>query len=94
MDITDTASGKAFFKRPGMMRWEYEEPDRQVIVLIHQNGLVAFTKRISPFDDFPVTDLKKMKSDDLRFLYKKKINPAPGTQGLVQQSHETDANSF
>ena len=32
MDITDTASGKAFFKRPGMMRWEYEEPDRQVIV--------------------------------------------------------------
>ena len=32
MDITDKASGKAFFKRPGMMRWEYEEPDRQVIV--------------------------------------------------------------
>lgn len=32
MDITDTASGKAFFKRPGMMRWEYEEPDRQIIV--------------------------------------------------------------
>ena len=32
MDIIDTASGKAFFKRPGMMRWEYEKPDRQVIV--------------------------------------------------------------
>jgi outer membrane lipoprotein carrier protein len=32
MDITDKASGKAYFKRPGMMRWEYEEPDRQVIV--------------------------------------------------------------
>jgi outer membrane lipoprotein carrier protein len=32
MDITDTASGKAFFKDPGMMRWEYEEPDRQIIV--------------------------------------------------------------
>jgi len=32
MDITDTASGKAFFKGPGMMRWEYEEPDRQIIV--------------------------------------------------------------
>jgi outer membrane lipoprotein carrier protein len=32
MDITDEASGKAYFKRPGMMRWEYETPDRQVIV--------------------------------------------------------------
>jgi len=32
MDITDKASGKAYFKRPGMMRWEYEEPDRQIIV--------------------------------------------------------------
>lgn len=32
MDITETASGKAYFKRPGMMRWEYEEPDRQIIV--------------------------------------------------------------
>lgn len=31
MEITDTASGKAFFKRPGMMRWDYEKPDRQII---------------------------------------------------------------
>jgi len=32
MEITDTASGKAFFKRPGRMRWEYEKPDRQIII--------------------------------------------------------------
>ncbi len=32
MEITDTASGKAFFKRPGKMRWEYETPDRQTII--------------------------------------------------------------
>lgn len=32
MDITDTASGTAFFKRPGKMRWEYETPDRQMII--------------------------------------------------------------
>lgn len=32
MGITDRASGKAFFKRPGKMRWEYETPDRQIIV--------------------------------------------------------------
>jgi outer membrane lipoprotein carrier protein len=32
MEITDTAFGKAFFKRPGKMRWEYEKPDRQTII--------------------------------------------------------------
>lgn len=32
MDITDTAEGKLFVKRPGMMRWEYETPEEQVII--------------------------------------------------------------
>lgn len=32
MDITDSASGRIFIKRPGMMRWEYEKPERQIIV--------------------------------------------------------------
>ncbi|MEW6079846.1 MAG: outer membrane lipoprotein chaperone LolA [Thermodesulfobacteriota bacterium] len=32
MDITDTAAGKAFFKDPGMMRWEYITPDPQQII--------------------------------------------------------------
>jgi len=32
MDITDSASGKVTVKRPGKMRWEYEEPDRQIIL--------------------------------------------------------------
>jgi outer membrane lipoprotein carrier protein len=32
MDITDSASGRAFFKRSGKMRWEYETPDRQMII--------------------------------------------------------------
>ena len=32
MEITDSASGRAFFKRSGKMRWEYETPDRQIIV--------------------------------------------------------------
>jgi len=31
MDITDTAAGQIFVKRPGMMRWEYETPDLQTI---------------------------------------------------------------
>jgi outer membrane lipoprotein carrier protein len=32
MEITDYAAGRVFFKRPGMMRWEYEMPDKQLIL--------------------------------------------------------------
>lgn len=32
MDITDTASGNLFVKPPDRMRWEYEQPERQVIL--------------------------------------------------------------
>ena len=32
MNITDLATGKVYIKYPGMMRWEYEKPDRQIIV--------------------------------------------------------------
>jgi len=32
MDITDFAAGKVFVRYPGMMRWEYEKPEKQVII--------------------------------------------------------------
>lgn len=32
MDITDMAKGKVYIKYPGMMRWEYEKPDQQIII--------------------------------------------------------------
>ena len=32
MQISETASGKLFVKRPGKMRWEYETPDKQTII--------------------------------------------------------------
>ncbi|HBN26039.1 MAG TPA: outer membrane lipoprotein carrier protein LolA [Desulfobacteraceae bacterium] len=32
LDITDTASGTMIVKRPGMMRWEYEKPEKQIII--------------------------------------------------------------
>jgi outer membrane lipoprotein carrier protein len=32
MEITDFAAGKVFVRHPGMMRWEYDEPDKQVII--------------------------------------------------------------
>jgi len=38
MDITDNAEGKVFIRRPKMMRWEYETPEKQII-LTNGNGL-------------------------------------------------------
>ena len=32
MDISDSASGSIHVKHPGMMRWEYEKPDRQIFI--------------------------------------------------------------
>jgi len=32
MQITDFASGKIFVRYPGKMRWEYEKPEKQVII--------------------------------------------------------------
>jgi len=32
LDITDTASGKVYVKPPGMMRWDYETPEKKLIV--------------------------------------------------------------
>jgi outer membrane lipoprotein carrier protein len=32
MDITDFATGKVYVRYPGMMRWEYEKPEKQVII--------------------------------------------------------------
>ena len=32
MNITDMATGKVYIKYPGMMRWEYEKPDQQIII--------------------------------------------------------------
>jgi outer membrane lipoprotein carrier protein len=37
MDMTDVATGKMFVKRPGMMRWEYEKPEKQVVVTDGEN---------------------------------------------------------
>jgi outer membrane lipoprotein carrier protein len=32
MGVTDTATGKVYFKKPDMMRWDYGAPERQTIV--------------------------------------------------------------
>lgn len=37
MGITDIATGKMFVKRPGMMRWEYEKPEKQIVITDGEN---------------------------------------------------------
>ena len=32
MEITDFATGKIFVRYPGKMRWEYEKPEKQIII--------------------------------------------------------------
>jgi outer membrane lipoprotein carrier protein len=32
MEITDFAAGRLYVRYPGMMRWEYQKPERQVII--------------------------------------------------------------
>ena len=32
MEITDFATGRMYVRYPGMMRWEYEKPEKQVII--------------------------------------------------------------
>ena len=32
MELTDSASGKVYVRHPGQMRWEYEQPDKQIII--------------------------------------------------------------
>jgi outer membrane lipoprotein carrier protein len=32
MNITDFGSGRIFVKQPGMMRWEYDQPEKQIII--------------------------------------------------------------
>jgi len=32
MEITDSAKGKAWFKHPGKMRWEYQSPEKYMII--------------------------------------------------------------
>ena len=32
MDITDTAEGRLLIKRPDKMRWEYETPEKQLVI--------------------------------------------------------------
>ena len=88
MDITDEATGKLFVKRPGKMRWEYEQPIPQVIItngsrlLIHrpEDNQVMLGKSPAFFGDGKGAGFLA----DIRVLRRKfEITPAPETDPLV-----------
>jgi len=82
MDISDEASGKLFVKRPGKMRWEYQQPIPQVIItngnrlLIHrpEDNQVMLGKSPAFFGDGKGAGFLA----DIRVLRRKfEITPAP-----------------
>jgi outer membrane lipoprotein carrier protein len=84
MDISDEAAGKLFVKRPGKMRWEYEQPMRQVIItngnrlLIYrpEDNQVMLGKSPAFFGDGKGAGFLA----DIRVLRRKfEITPAPQT---------------
>ena len=84
MDISDEATGKLFVKRPGKMRWEYEQPIPQVIItngsrlLIHrpEDNQVMLGKSPAFFGDGKGAGFLA----DIRVLRRKfKITPVPET---------------
>ena len=87
MDISDEASGKLFVKRPGKMRWEYEQTTPQIIItngsrlLIHrpEDNQVMLGKSPAFFGDGKGAGFLA----DIRVLRRKfEITPAPETDPL------------
>ena len=40
LDISDLSSGQMYFEKPGKMRWEYEEPEKQLFIT--RSGVLWF----------------------------------------------------
>ena len=88
MKITDTANGRAFFKKPGMMRWEYTLPDRQQIIT---DGTTLWIYRpddkqvkVGVFPSFFGDGKGAGFLADIRLLRRKfEITPAPETDPLL-----------
>ncbi len=88
MDISDEATGKLFVKRPGKMRWEYEQPIPQVIItngtrlLVYrpEDNQVMLGKSPAFFGDGKGAGFLA----DIRLLRRKfEITPAPETDPLL-----------
>ena len=88
MDISDEATGKLYVKRPGKMRWEYEQPIPQIIItngsrlFIHrpEDNQVMLGKSPTFFGDGKGAGFLA----DIRVLRRKfEISPAPETDPLL-----------
>jgi len=99
MNIKDTANGRIYVKRPGKMRWEYEEPEKQVIIsdgsqlwiFRPEDNQVLIGKAPQFFGDGKgasfLSDVKKMREN---FIITLKDNSKTDNHILKLVPHQTD----
>lgn len=61
LNETQVSSGKVYIKKPGMMRWDYQEPEPQTI-LLKSNILSVYTPEFNQLVEQPVTNLYRSKA--------------------------------
>lgn len=86
LNETQTSSGKLFIKKPGNMRWDYIEPEPQVI-LLKEKTVMVYTPDLNQVIEQPVTNLYRSKTPTaflagrakLTELFYVEVQPADGT---------------
>lgn len=88
LNETQLSSGKVYIKKPGKMRWDYLEPERQVILL---NGgmLSIYTPEINQLLEQPVADVYRSRhpmaflagQGKIKELFWVRVEPISGNPG-------------
>jgi outer membrane lipoprotein carrier protein len=87
LNETQASSGKVYIKKPGKMRWDYLEPEHQVI-LLKDDFLRVYTPEFNQLVEQPITNLYKAKTPiaflagqaKLKELFKFKIEALNGNK--------------
>lgn len=61
LNETQTSSGKVYIKKPGKMRWDYQEPEEQVI-LLKDDFVRVYTPEFNQLVEQPITNLYRAKT--------------------------------
>lgn len=61
LNETQVSSGKVYIKKPGKMRWDYLEPEPQVI-LLRDDYLSVYTPELNQLVEQPITNLYRAKT--------------------------------
>lgn len=93
LNETQTSSGKLFIKKPGNMRWDYIEPEPQVI-LLKGNTVMVYTPDLNQVIEQPVTNLYRSKTPTaflagrakLTEIFNVKVEPTDGSGPAAARS--------